>query len=281
MSRDYQVRREERHTVNDQRSPRKEDRRHLVRVRSEFLASHNTIEDQTCVRKTAGLDSQWCNGTSVFSVGSTQPRKSRVVVGAICRPVLVLGSNVSAPMLDTSQQGDSESSSLRERGVRHILPELIKESVGQVGAVLGVRRETGNELDNTLHQVGLVVGQLTRCLVLHDIHQGAVVLEAQSSQVLEGGAGLIVAMLQVGAVAALSWQWAARGMDHLGVLLKDLKDIIAGSTVVFRDLRSSRLCEYLGLSLAIGLSIGNAILLWLGFVLPLEGTRKATHHDGN
>jgi hypothetical protein len=102
MRRNHQICREE-HTVNDQRGPRKEDRGHLVGVRSKLLASHDTVKDETRVRKTTGLDSQWRNGTSVFSVGSTQPRKSRVVVGSVCRSILVLWSNISARMLKKIQ----------------------------------------------------------------------------------------------------------------------------------------------------------------------------------
>lgn len=48
-------------TVNDKRGPGEEDTGNFIGVRCEFLSGHDTVEDDTCVWKTARLDSQWCD----------------------------------------------------------------------------------------------------------------------------------------------------------------------------------------------------------------------------
>lgn len=59
---------EKKHTVNDKRSPVEENTRHLVGVRSEFLAGKQAIEDQARVGETGGLDGQRRDGAAVGGI---------------------------------------------------------------------------------------------------------------------------------------------------------------------------------------------------------------------
>lgn len=78
------------HTVDNQRGPVKEQTRHLVRVRSELVTSHETVENQTRVRQPTRLNSQRGDRSRVRRVGSTQPRERGVIPGAVCAAVSVL-----------------------------------------------------------------------------------------------------------------------------------------------------------------------------------------------
>lgn len=116
------------HTVNNQRRPVEEQTRNLVRVRVELLTGHETVEDQTRIGQTTGLNGQWGDGTRVCRVSGTQPWESRVVVRAICGTVLVVISHV------------------RERRVRKRVPEIVEEKVGEFNTVLGAGGKTTDEL---------------------------------------------------------------------------------------------------------------------------------------
>lgn len=80
-----------------------------------------------------------------------------------------------------------------------------------------------------------------------------------------------MAMLQVSAIAALSWQWTPRCMDYLGVFLEDRVHFITSLAVVFR-LRMGRGRDNFRLPLFTMIPGALAVQLRLGVVLLPECT---------
>jgi hypothetical protein len=87
-------------TVNNERGPVEEHTGDTVGVRGELLTSEQAVEDQAGIGQTAGLNSHGRNGAAVGGISSTKPGKSRVVVGAICRAVLVIIAHVTVAALE-------------------------------------------------------------------------------------------------------------------------------------------------------------------------------------
>lgn len=187
--------------------------------------------------------------------------------------------------------------------MRQGVPQLIKELVGELDTVLRVAGQVGNHLlfpiscqlvpiavfshvrahaagpylNNALHEVGLVIGQLARGLVLNEILDGVDIAEAQGLDVIEETRGLVV--LEVGAVAGLVGQRLARGVDGLRILLEHGDNLgplhgvvvlIVGSGLARRrDLGEALAAVLLGLWL--GVAIGAVLV-------PLELSRKSPQH---
>ena len=75
-----------------------------------------------------------------------------------------------------------------------------------------------SHLDDTFHQIGLVILQLTIRLILHHVHEGIDILEAHGSEILEEACRHLLD--DVAPVAGLRRHGPLSGVDDLGVLFE-------------------------------------------------------------
>jgi len=124
-------------------------------------------------------------------------------------------------------------------------------------------------LNNTLHEIGLVVNQLAAGLGLDQVLDGAKVAETQRFDVVDETGGLVV--LQIGAITGLIRQRLARGVNSLRILLEDSDNLGALHLVTLlignglsgrRNLGKTLAAVLLGLRL--GITIGVLVALQLG-----------------
>ena len=80
--------------MDDQRCPVEKYAGHFIRVGGECLPGEDAVEDECWIRKSARLDCQRMNATSVWCVGCSKTRKHNIVVRAICLAVVVLVTEV-------------------------------------------------------------------------------------------------------------------------------------------------------------------------------------------
>ena len=184
------------------------------------------------------------------------------------------------------------------------VPQLIQELVSELNTVLGVTGHIGNKLqakhtlifpfpinfnchwmfncsylNDALHEVGLVVNQLTGGLVLDQVLDSVDVTETQRLNVINQSRGLVV--LEVSAITGLVRQRLAGSVNGLRILLKDGDNLGALHGVGVLRLWGSGLASW-GLGEALALLLGLGLGVAIGVLVPLELGRESPQHcDGS